>query len=89
MALVKAELELLLKGISRSPKSYTLWFHRQWCIELGTKQEDGESKILEGELQLCSKFLARDERNFHCWNYRLWVVQTIVKRTSEPSSFIL
>jgi geranylgeranyl transferase type-2 subunit alpha len=36
---VKLELELLLKGISRSPKSYTLWFHRQWTIELGLKEE--------------------------------------------------
>lgn len=37
--MVKAELELLLKGISRSPKSYTLWYHRQWSIELGLKEE--------------------------------------------------
>ena len=36
---VKLELELLLKGISRSPKSYTLWFHRQWTIVLGLKEE--------------------------------------------------
>jgi len=29
------ELEMLVKAIMRSPKSYTLWFHRQWIIDLG------------------------------------------------------
>ena len=33
--MIKKELEFLFKGIARSPKSYTLWFHRQWVIELG------------------------------------------------------
>jgi hypothetical protein len=33
--LVMKELEMLVKGIMRSPKSYTLWFHRQWIIDLG------------------------------------------------------
>jgi len=28
MELVAKELEFLIKGIKRSPKSYTLWFHR-------------------------------------------------------------
>lgn len=37
--MIKAELELLLKGIARSPKSYTLWFHRQWTIQLGLIEE--------------------------------------------------
>lgn len=67
----------------RSPKSYTLWFHRQWVIERGLKLErellpsgegvarDWHSRILETELRLCDKMLAMDERNFHCWNYRL------------------
>lgn len=84
-ALVGKELEFLIKSIKRSPKSYTLWYHRQWIIELGLvyerdllgTQNTGEwkSKILEMELQLCNKMLQLDERNFHCWNYRLWVVQ--------------
>ena len=80
---VKLELDLLLKGISRSPKSYTLWFHRQWIIEFGVQHEakdDWKSQILEGEFMLCNKFLQRDERNFHCWNYRLWVVETYIQR---------
>lgn len=59
------ELEFLIKSIKRSPKSYTLWYHRQWIIEQGlnyerdllaaTKTETGDvvkwkSKILEMEL---------------------------------------
>lgn len=66
------ELEFLIKSIKRSPKSYTLWYHRQWIIEQGlnyerdllaaTKTETGDvvkwkSKILEMELQLCNKML--------------------------------
>jgi geranylgeranyl transferase type-2 subunit alpha len=84
MELVGKELEFLIKSIKRSPKSYTLWYHRQWIIELGLGYEretlgsestEWKSKILEMELQLCNKMLLLDERNFHCWNYRLWVVQ--------------
>ena len=29
------ELDFLVKSIMRSPKSYTLWYHRQWIIERG------------------------------------------------------
>ena len=75
------ELEFLVKSIMKSPKSYTLWFHRQWVIEIGLKVEreimqaqekrEWRSRILETELKLCDKMLMMDERNFHCWNYRL------------------
>jgi len=72
MEMVGKELEFLLKSIKRSPKSYTLWYHRQWIIEIGLKHEretltatQGEaidakkwkSKILEMELMLCNKML--------------------------------
>ncbi|CDW83060.1 geranylgeranyl transferase type-2 subunit alpha [Stylonychia lemnae] len=33
------ELEFLVKSIMRSPKSYTLWFHRQWIIQKGLEVE--------------------------------------------------
>jgi geranylgeranyl transferase type-2 subunit alpha len=33
------ELEFLVKSIMRSPKSYTLWFHRQWVIDHGLRVE--------------------------------------------------
>ena len=44
LGVIKKELEFLFKGIARSPKSYTLWFHRQWVIELGLELE---KEILE------------------------------------------
>lgn len=72
---VTRELDFLVKSIMKSPKSYTLWFHRQWVIDLGLKEErlrqKESSKILDNELRLCDKMLMMDERNFHCWNYRL------------------
>jgi hypothetical protein len=37
--LLKAELMMLIKAIKRSPKSYTLWYQRQWAIEVGLKEE--------------------------------------------------
>ena len=77
------ELKFLIKGIMKSPKSYTLWFQRQWAIEKGLILERQlklqQSQILENELLLCNKMLKMDERNFHCWNYRLWVVETFLK----------
>ncbi len=39
------ELEFLVKGITKSPKSYTLWFHRQWVIERGLTVEKELLKI--------------------------------------------
>jgi len=39
LKIVGKELEFLLKNIKRSPKSYTLWFHRQWVIEMGLDVE--------------------------------------------------
>ena len=77
------ELKFLIKGIMKSPKSYTLWFQRQWAIEKGLILERQlklqQSQILENELLLCNKMLKMDERNFHCWNYSLWVVETFLK----------
>ena len=39
LGLIKSELTMLMKGIKMSPKSYTLWFHRQWIIEKGLVHE--------------------------------------------------
>jgi hypothetical protein len=63
--LIGKELDFLIKQIKRSPKSYTLWYHRQWIIEIGlgtereqlTDKSQWKSKILEMELQLCNKML--------------------------------
>lgn len=64
------ELDLLTKIIKESPKSYTLWYHRQWII----KQASNISQIMSRELGLCDLMLKKDNRNFHVWNYRSWVV---------------
>jgi geranylgeranyl transferase type-2 subunit alpha len=94
--MVIKELEFLVKGIMRSPKSYTLWFHRQWIIERGliieqqlipqvegTPNIEWRSRILETELKLCDKMLGMDERNFHCWNYRLLTALLYLKEISS------
>ena len=84
---VESELKFLVKGIMKSPKSYTLWFQRQWIIEKGLGFERDlkldKSKIMEMELLLCNKMLKMDERNFHCWNYRLWVVEIYLKENTK------
>ena len=87
------ELEFLVKSIMKSPKSYTLWFHRQWVIDIGLKVEreimlaqekrDWRSRILETELKLCDKMLMMDERNFHCWNYRLLTALLYLKEIPQ------
>jgi len=38
--MIKQELNMLIVGIKRSPKSYTLWYHRQWVIEHGIYEEN-------------------------------------------------
>lgn len=84
LQMIKQELGILIVSIKRSPKSYTLWHHRQWTIEKGIVEENKsggwQSAILDGELGLCSKMLQLDERNFHCWNYRLWVVHEYLQK---------
>lgn len=35
LEMIVNELKFLVKGIMRSPKSYTLWFHRQWILQKG------------------------------------------------------
>jgi hypothetical protein len=73
LKVISKELELLMRCMKESPKSYTLWFHRQWCLI----QIREMKQILRKELELCDYMLKKDERNFHCWNYRTWVVKLI------------
>jgi len=74
-AVVK-ENHFLAKSIMRSPKSYTLWLHREWVINKGLEverelqKEEKNSGILDKELRLIDQMLGMDERNFHAWNYR-------------------
>ena len=76
--LVLTELKELFKlGIS-DPKSYEIWFHRIWNINLFSGIETQYSsellltkKLIQDDLLICEKYLKKDERNFHVWNYRL------------------
>lgn len=79
------ELLMLIKAMKQNPKSYTLWFHRMWCLEKGLEiekfmtdeqMEAAKGGLLKNEIMLCDKMLGADERNFHCWNYRAWVIRT-------------
>ena len=72
------ELMMLIKAMKANPKSYTLWFHRQWSILKGLdieqymsdeQLEQAKGGLLKNEIFLCDKMLKADERNFHCWNY--------------------
>ena len=89
LQMVADELKFLVKGIMKSPKSYTLWFQRQWTLEKGIAFEKQlpeikmNSEILQNEIGLCNKMLKQDERNFHCWNYKLWVVESFLKEHTK------
>ena len=66
-----AEFALTQECLGLNPKSYPVWFHRQWVLEWGRC-----SWQWPVELKLTAKFLALDDRNFHCWTYRRFVVKT-------------
>ena len=69
-AACKAEFQLTQEGLQINPKSYPVWYHRQWVLEWGECKWQWPI-----ELKLTAKFLALDDRNFHCWTYRRFVVQ--------------
>lgn len=71
--LLKKELDMLVQIIKESPKSYTLWYHRQWVLQ---KCKD-IAEIMEKELKLCEYMLSKDNRNFHCWDYRTWLIKFV------------
>eukprot|EP00966_Prymnesium_polylepis_P269103 6216414-Prymnesium_polylepis.1 len=59
------ELALTQECLGLNPKSYPVWFHREWVIVWG--RCDYQWAV---ELKLTGKLLALDDRNFHCWTYR-------------------
>jgi geranylgeranyl transferase type-2 subunit alpha len=63
------ELQLTVDGITKNPKSYPAWSHRQWILLRFECDYDHEIK-------LCNDMLDADQRNFHCWNYRRFVIET-------------
>lgn len=83
LGFVQKELKMLVKAIYRSPKSYSLFSHLRWTVDLGLQEErkilKDSSKILNFGFDMMNKFLEVDERNFHAWNERMWVVDTQMK----------
>ena len=78
---LSGELALTKACFKLNPKSYWVWHHRRWSLELALKHmaddQQQQMVLLKTELKLCGQFLALDGRNFHCWDYRCWVVQTL------------
>ena len=48
----KDDLKLTATLLQKNPKSYAIWFHRQWCLSGVTDDE-----IYHKELKLCTQFL--------------------------------
>jgi hypothetical protein len=63
--MIQDELKFLVKGIMRSPKSYTLWFQRQWAIEQGLQFE---SNILADQVLKVSLYNINSQINFRIKN---------------------
>jgi hypothetical protein len=63
--MIQDELKFLVKGIMRSPKSYTLWFQRQWAIEQGLQIE---SNILADQVLKVSLYNINSQINFRIKN---------------------
>ena len=71
------EMSLTEICLKKNPKSYGVWYHRQWCLLRAHELNlDKSSTALtwKNELDLCNLFLNLDERNFHCWKHRYFVI---------------
>lgn len=71
------EMSLTEICLKKNPKSYGVWYHRQWCLLRAHELNlDKSSAALtwKNELDLCNLFLNLDERNFHCWKHRYFVI---------------
>eukprot|EP01122_Echinamoeba_exundans_P008076 TRINITY_DN2608_c0_g1_i1.p1 TRINITY_DN2608_c0_g1~~TRINITY_DN2608_c0_g1_i1.p1 ORF type:complete len:262 (-),score=52.67 TRINITY_DN2608_c0_g1_i1:24-809(-) len=73
--LFAAELKFLEGILQHWPKSYWVWFQRQWVAE-------HHEIDFAHELVLCSLMHKADSRNFHCWNYRRFAAAK-AKATAE------
>jgi len=65
-----AEFTLTQECLGVNPKSYPVWYHREWVLQWGKCAWQWPV-----ELKLTAKLLALDDRNFHCWTYRRNVVR--------------
>ena len=83
-ATCKAEFVLTQECLQINPKSYSVWFHREWVLKWGKCAWQWPV-----ELKLTAKFLALDDRNFHCWTYRRAVVQTAGVSAADELAFTM
>ena len=67
------EMKLLEIVLSKTLKSYCVWFHRRWCFDRMVEISSNVSELVHAELKLCEKLFSHDARNFHCWGYRTHV----------------
>ncbi|KAJ3119153.1 hypothetical protein HK098_005746, partial [Nowakowskiella sp. JEL0407] len=56
--------------LRRNPKSYWVFNHRRWVLDV-----IAEPGAWERELKLVEKMLDLDPRNFHGWDYRRYIMQ--------------
>ena len=66
----EVEFRLTQECLGANPKSYPVWFHREWVMKWGRCAWQHAT-----DLKLTTKLLQLDERNFHCWTYRRFVVR--------------
>ena len=66
----EVEFRLTQECLGANPKSYPVWFHREWVMKWGRCAWQHAT-----DLKLTTKLLQLDERNFHCWTYRRFVVK--------------
>ena len=85
------ELSLTETCLKRNPKSYCVWFQRQWCLLRANNEFNYSAKNAllswSNELALCSLFLNADERNFHCWKHRYFVIENGKLSKEEELAF--
>ena len=69
-AACQAEFQLTQECLGANPKSYPVWFHREWVMKWGRCAWQHAT-----DLKLTTKLLQLDERNFHCWTYRRFMAR--------------
>ncbi|KNC54436.1 geranylgeranyl transferase type-2 subunit alpha [Thecamonas trahens ATCC 50062] len=78
------ELAFTARCLRSNPKSYWLWHHRVWVMEM-----DGYTPDFAEELRLCGLMLDADDRNFHCWNYRRYIAGTAAVPDADELDYTL